>query len=289
MSKKFKILCAFTCAFVLMFSMCTSASATFLESYDIPVVSPKSCEKVSMYWNGEYIGKALEYGGVCYVPALDFVELLMGSCCVLHRDLPYSAISMSSENFNFYCYPEYGYISINDRYIPLGGSPLEIDGAVWFPLSSLAKLIGAKIQRNGEKGPYDISYTSGSPIPSAKDVYNAEDLYWLSRVIFSESGTQSLEGMLGVGNVVLNRVDNPSFPDSVYDVIFQKGQFSVVDNGTIYRTPHLRSIIAAKLCLEGYNTVEDCLYFLNPRISNSAWFRNNLSFYASIGEHDFFA
>jgi len=35
----------------------------------------------------------------------------------------------------------------------------------------------------------------------------------------------SLEGKLAVANVVLNRVKSPSFPNTVYDVIFQKGQF----------------------------------------------------------------
>ena len=134
----------------------------------------------------------------------------------------------------------------------------------------------------------NVKYTNGSPIPTANDVYNQNDLYWLSRVIFAESGTQPIEGMIGVGNVVLNRVESIRFPNSVYDVIFQKNQFSVVDCGMIYREPDERSIMAAKLCLEGADSVGESLYFINPALCNGSWFRNNLTFTQRIGDHDFF-
>ncbi len=288
MSRKRKCLCAFICAFILIFSLCINASALSLESYEVPTLLSVKCTNVPVYCNGKHMGYALERHGIFYVPVIDFLEHFLGNDFTLDYSLPYSALVLSSDKYSFYCYPEHGYISANGRYVPIGGLPREINGRVWFPVSSLTKLIGAELKINEDASSVQIKYRAGSPVPSASDVYNQYDLYWLSRVIYSEAGTQPLEGMIGVGNVVLNRVASPRFPNSVYEVVFQKNQFSVVDCGMIYREPDERSIIAAKLCLEGADSVGDSLYFINPKLCNGSWFRNNLTFRETIGEHDFF-
>lgn len=62
---------------------------------------------------------------------------------------------------------------------------------------------------------------------------NDEELSLLCRCVQAEAGNQSeLERKL-VCDVILNRVDHPDFPDTVTDVIKQKGQFSVVASGAI--------------------------------------------------------
>ena len=288
MSRKFKSLIALVCAFILIFSLCINSSAIFIGGYKVPVLLSERCASVSVLWNGDYLCDGYERLGTTYVPAVEFLELLLGSPCVLKYKQPYSVINLKGEGFELCCYVDPGYITVNGRCVPLDGSPIKIDGLVCFPITSLTKVIGAELI-TGINGKYcNIKYTSGTPIPSANDVYNQSDLYWLSRVIFAESGTQPLEGMIGVGNVVLNRVESIRFPNSVYDVIFQKNQFSVVDCGMIYREPDERSIIAAKLCLEGADSVGESLYFINPALCNGSWFRNNLTFTHRIGEHDFF-
>lgn len=77
------------------------------------------------------------------------------------------------------------------------------------------------------------------------NTYVEEDLYWLSRAIYSESGNQPMKGRIAVGTVILNRVADEAFPDTIQEVIFAPGQFSPVANGTIYRTPDEKSVIAA--------------------------------------------
>ncbi|MBR4056570.1 MAG: cell wall hydrolase [Oscillospiraceae bacterium] len=127
---------------------------------------------------------------------------------------------------------------------------------------------------------------------SAESVYNAEDLHWLTQIIHAESGNQPIEGMIGVGNVVLNRVADPTCPDTVYDVIFDCRygvQFSPTETGSIYDEPNEMSIVAAKLCLEGYNTVGNSLFFVNPMIGISDWFSQTRTYITTIGEHAFFA
>lgn len=288
MNIKRKCLCIFICVIILSLSFCINASATFVGAYEIPALISDKCANVPMFWNGEYIGYALERHDVFYVPAADFIEQLLGKPCTLYYSLPNSAICLRIDGHKIYCYQDLDYITVNDRYIPLEQTPRKIDGQVWFPISTLAQLIGAEVKINDSSSSISISYQSRGVIPTASDVYNPNDLYWLSRVIFAESGTQPFEGMIGVGNVVLNRVESIRFPDSVYDVIFQKNQFSVVDCGMIYREPDERSIIAAKLCLEGADSAGESLYFINPALCNGSWFRNNLTFTERIGEHDFF-
>ena len=67
--------------------------------------------------------------------------------------------------------------------------------------------------------------------------YSADDFYELSHVIQAEAGYCEWEMMAGVGSVVLNRVEHEAFPDTVYEVIHQPGQYSCVDNGTFYTEP----------------------------------------------------
>lgn len=122
--------------------------------------------------------------------------------------------------------------------------------------------------------------------------YNREDkLYWLSRIISAESRGEPLEGQIAVGNVVLNRVDSPDFPDTIYGVIFDDrwgGQFTPVRNGTIYQEPTEQSIQAAKLCLEGVNVAKDSLYFLAPALTNNHWIMENRTHVMTIGAHWFY-
>ena len=65
-------------------------------------------------------------------------------------------------------------------------------------------------------------------------------------------------------------------------------QFAPVANGTIYNTPNADSIIAAKICLEGYTLSDEIIYFLNPAASTSSWITNNRPYAFTIGKHTFY-
>lgn len=60
-----------------------------------------------------------------------------------------------------------------------------------------------------------------------------EDIELLARLIHAEAGNQDLTGKKLVADVVLNRVASPKFPDTIKEVIYQRGQFSVVNNGAL--------------------------------------------------------
>jgi len=84
--------------------------------------------------------------------------------------------------------------------------------------------------------------------------YSEKDLYLLSQVIYSEAGSDwiSDEIQLMVGSVVLNRVNSPYFPDNIYDVIHQKGQYQFILQD-IDVVPNQRAIDNAKQLLDNQN------------------------------------
>ena len=126
---------------------------------------------------------------------------------------------------------------------------------------------------------------------SGSKYYNQNDVYWLSRIINAEAEGEPFLGKIAVGNVVLNRKASPSYPNTVYGVIFDRKhgtQFSPVSYGTIYNTPTAESIVAAKICLEGYTLSNEILFFVNPKYATSSWISNNRPFAFRIGNHYFF-
>lgn len=76
------------------------------------------------------------------------------------------------------------------------------------------------------------------PVATPDDI--EEEIYWdslelLALCIEAEAGNQSQYGKRLVCDVVLNRTDDPDFPNTIWDVIMQPHQFTVVSNGSIYK------------------------------------------------------
>lgn len=75
---------------------------------------------------------------------------------------------------------------------------------------------------------------SQEPVEQAP-VYTEEEIRLIALLTMAEAGNQSELGKRLVIDVILNRVDHPSFPNSVHGVIYQKNQFSPIWNGAIER------------------------------------------------------
>lgn len=95
--------------------------------------------------------------------------------------------------------------------------------------------------------------------PSAPAVssYSEEDLYWLSRVVFAEGGCDWFPDWVqrDIASVVLNRVSDPRYPNTIKDVIFDPGQYGCVNNGSIYNTPTQKVINNCRYVLENGSTL----------------------------------
>ncbi|MBR5454028.1 MAG: cell wall hydrolase [Clostridia bacterium] len=173
-----------------------------------------------------------------------------------------------------------------------GLTPSETVKAVWTAESRVVQSGYIFFPPDDQKTDEQVTETVGGINGVPKVKYNDEDLYWLSRIIYAEAGTEPFEGMVAVGSVVMNRVASDSYPDTVYEVIFDKKfgvQFTPAATGTVYRTPSRDAITAAKICLCGYSVSDEILFFLNERIATSTWTRDNCQYVMTIGNHDFYA
>jgi len=121
--------------------------------------------------------------------------------------------------------------------------------------------------------------------------YSENDLYWLSRIIEAEASGESFNGKIAVGNCVLNRVKSSEFPNTIYDVIFDKNhgvQYQPTANGMIYNTPSKDSVNAAKEALSGYSVVGDAMYFCSVSVAPNSWAASNREYLTTIGNHVFY-
>ena len=183
------------------------------------------------------------------------------------------------------------YISARGRFI--GGSEnLGLDGKLFVPVRSVARIFNADVKWQDQPRAVGLTVSENPGISSGDDFYIQDEVEWLSRIIYAEAGAEPFNGKVLVGNVVLNRMRSDEFPDTIYDVIFDRKfgvQFSPVANGSIWNDPDSDSVIAAKLCLDGYSLSTEAIYFLNPDIATNFWIPQNRKFLLKVGGHEFYS
>ena len=113
-----------------------------------------------------------------------------------------------------------------------------------------------------------------------------EELLLLSKIVTGEARGESYEGQVAVAAVVINRVKDPRFPNTIKDVIYQKNAFSVVKDGSINLQPTESAYNAAKEALYGNDPTNKAIYFWNPDIATCKWIKK-LNPYLRIGNHVF--
>ncbi len=227
--------------------------------------------------------------GVTYVPLRGFVTALAPDA-EFGWDEETETATVSIPGLDMQISQSKTYLVANGRYLYLGGEVRNDQGRLLLPLRPLAKAFGVEVSWDEER---QSAIVTGEvkPLAPGWSFYNEENLYWLSRIVYSEAGGEPLDGQIAVAQVVINRKACYLWPNSIYGVIFDDRagvQFSPTANGTIYQEPSAEAVIAAKLALDGADVVEDCCYFLNPDISDDGWFERNCEYYATIGSHKFY-
>jgi len=97
------------------------------------------------------------------------------------------------------------------------------------------------------------------------------DVYLLAKAIYSEARGEPYQGQVAVGGVILNRVRNPSFPNSIAGVVYQPGAFTAVYDGQINLTPNATALQAARDAMNGWDPSSGALYYYNPAKTTNAW------------------
>lgn len=221
--------------------------------------------------------------GTAYVPLVAFAQA-MGEHTAAWDG---STAQVSSPEMTVTATPGQQWLEANGRCLYVPGQVRLVDGRTMVPVRTLAQVYGAQVTWDALTRTVTVA-DGGQPLEHGDTYYDLDTLYWLSRVISAESQGEVLTGQIAVGNVVLNRLASDVFPDDLYGVIFQPGQFEPVENGTIYNDPYHLSVTAAKLCLEGAQVVGDCMYFFAPALSPGTWIVNNRTYYTTIGCHRFY-
>lgn len=254
-------------------------------------VNAEDGDTVTVYMDGRSVESdtpAKLVGGVTYISLRAVCQTLGG--CSVSWDPASSTATVTAGEIVLSARENNVYIEANGRYLYTGNGIFIENGRIMVPLRIFCESFGAKVSWDSESGSVEIT-RSGIPIESGSSFYNEGEVYWLSRIIFAEAGSEPFSGQIAVGNVVLNRVASDEFPNSIYEVIFDREygvQFTPVANGTVYNTPSTQSIIAAKLCFDGADTANGSLYFLDPVLAVNKWVVNNRRYCKTIGTHDFY-
>ena len=182
------------------------------------------------------------------------------------------------------------YIEANGRALYAAQGIFIADGRLMIPSRLLARAMGGEAA--WESRTRTVQIRAGAvPIQDGSGHYDADALWWLSRIISAESRGEPMQGQIAVGNVVLNRVADPDFPNTIYGVIFDRKhgvQFEPVLNGSIYAEPTAEAVMAAKLCLEGVDISRGSIYFYDPVKAQSSWIGENCTYVMTIGVHRFY-
>ena len=114
------------------------------------------------------------------------------------------------------------------------------------------------------------------------------NVYLLARLISAEARGEPYEGQVAVGAVVLNRVDHPSFPNSISGVIYQQGAFSCLSDGQFDQPVADSAYSAARDALSGWDPTGGAIYYFNPATATSKWIWSR-PLLLTIGKHRFCA
>ena len=121
---------------------------------------------------------------------------------------------------------------------------------------------------------------------SGEDVYNSADYELLARIISAEARGESYLGQVAVGAVVLNRVEHPSFPDTLSGVVYQNGAFSCLYDGQFNKPIADSAYSAARDALNGLDPSGGAIYYYNPAVATNKWIFSR-PVITTIGRHVF--
>jgi len=116
-----------------------------------------------------------------------------------------------------------------------------------------------------------------------------DEIELMAKLVAAESIGEPYTGKVAVASVVLNRVSNPKFPNTIENVIFQKNAFSCVKNNTLNSYPNEECYKAVHEAINGSDPTNKALFFYNPKIATCNWMKHtNKVNKLTIGHHTFF-
>ena len=114
------------------------------------------------------------------------------------------------------------------------------------------------------------------------------DIQLMARAINGEARGEPYEGQVAVGAVILNRVKDSRFPNTIAGVIYQSGAFTAVSDGQINAPIAEDSTVykAAEDAMNGWDPTGGCVYYFNPNTATNKWIWSR-PHVKTIGKHRF--
>lgn len=128
-----------------------------------------------------------------------------------------------------------------------------------------------------------------APQPTAVNVPNGfsqNDIQLMANAVHGEARGEPYEGKVAVAAVILNRVQSPTFPNTVSGVIFEPRAFTAVADGQIWLTPNESAKRAVLDAINGWDPTGDATYYFNPDTATSSWIWSRPQI-KRIGKHIF--
>ena len=139
---------------------------------------------------------------------------------------------------------------------------------------------------DGIVGPLTAAKMGISVSGGGSSKYNSNDRYLLAKVIHAEARGESYTGQVAIAAVVLNRVEDSRFPNTIAGVIYQPWAFTAVNDGQINLEPNQRAYQAADDALNGWDPTYGSVYYYNPKTATSKWIFST-KYVTQIGNHIF--
>lgn len=135
---------------------------------------------------------------------------------------------------------------------------------------------------------FEILELIGQEPVKASNSGNTSDVQLLARAINGEARGEPYEGQVAVGAVILNRVKDSKFPNTIAGVIYQSGAFTAVADGQI-NVPIKEGatvVKAAQDALNGWDPTDGAIYYFNPATATNKWIWSR-PLIKTIGKHRF--
>lgn len=168
-------------------------------------------------------------------------------------------------------------------------------------------MVGQRVRRIEERvAEFDVSSSMESKVNVLNETAAAmaqsavmmsdEDYDTLLHIVEAEAGTEDVKGRVLVANVIMNRVKNEEFPDTVTEVVWERTngvpQFSPTYDGRIHEvTVSEETKEAVKQVLNGVDYSEGALFFIQKSEAekhNVSWFEKDLKRLFKYGVHEFY-
>lgn len=303
----------------LVAGMVPAADAAAAPSYTASIVWTDAAKGMSL--NGKVLSTMplMNVNGVPYCSVKYFFENCLASAKVYWANYGSNVkgTTASGESLVILAQPGAQYMQVNGQsvYVPNGIKIL--NGLTMVPIEQLAAVFqGSACSYDWGSNVYVVvtgAYLAGSAVQPAvsyqpdassssyyqpaataasysyyqpSGYYDPQALDLIARVINTEAGSMSLEGKVSVGNVIMNRVASPEFPNTVYGVIYQRNQFTVINSARFQLAPSEASLTAAKMALDGVNYVPGAMFY---NVSGMrTWASRNRSYLMTFAGHDFY-